>query len=54
MHGPLKEMVRKKIVINSYIDKDCELQDANMMFSKSNDKDLFGEDDSTSELAETE
>ncbi|RNA08821.1 hypothetical protein BpHYR1_002756, partial [Brachionus plicatilis] len=54
LHGPLKEMVKKKIVINSYIDKDCELQDANMMFSESNDKDLFGEDDSTSASAETE
>ncbi|RNA06757.1 hypothetical protein BpHYR1_049745 [Brachionus plicatilis] len=54
LHGPLKEMVKKKIVINSYLDKDCELQDANMMFSESNDKDLFGEDDSTSASAETE
>ncbi|CAF1110790.1 unnamed protein product, partial [Brachionus calyciflorus] len=46
LHGPLKEMLKKKVTINSYVDNETELEEANSMFTD-NEADIFAEDGST-------
>ncbi|CAF1020676.1 unnamed protein product [Brachionus calyciflorus] len=46
LHGPLKEMIKKNVVINSYIDDDNELEEANLIFTEENNIDIFGQGES--------